>query len=479
MEEHLLASIRQSDPSLTKLHLVFEPSAYFTDENFDAFLDLLRNNTQITYVLLERRLARALPKTQYEELLRALFAIPNLQEAELWSQRLSWPVLWSALQSARRLRRLGLGLVTLTDVASINEEAMLPHGSLEVFYLSDFKLLPASETEKEPKLDPILATLGSCEKLQRVEIFSFAMDHSACTSVWPLLKAPSLSQVTLRRLHLSAAAVTSPSDDTILCPLRSLDVSENPLKDEGCTSVLRRVCRTKWRTTLGELNLKKTNCSTGLATNLLEEFSVENDVPLALEKISLAANTLRDDTAKALAHLLEQPAFKLKQLDLYRCCITNVGMHALAEAMRQNTHLRSLGLAYNDFDDEAYVSFGSALARDNRTLESINLQVDRKRLHKKGAMALQEMCRQNTTLKYVGTLLDTVVPHAHAKYGNSIRMCLRLNKAGRVKVESNTATLEEWMQLLAVVSDDLFAIHFMVRTYPQYAALAANQHRAT
>ena len=88
MEKELLDRIRTSDPSLTKLHLVLEPSAYFdfhhdgrdNDKALGAFLQLLRNNTSITYVLLERRLARSLSKANYRKLLQAILEMPHLHQ---------------------------------------------------------------------------------------------------------------------------------------------------------------------------------------------------------------------------------------------------------------------------------------------------------------------------------------------------------------------------------------------------------------
>ena len=180
-----------------------------------------------------------------------------------------------------------------------------------------------------------------------------------------------------------------------------------------------------------------------------------------------------------MARLLELPNFGLQNLELARCNITNTGAAALAQALRRNRNLKVLGLASNDIDDASYVSFGQALARDNNTLQSINLQVDRNVIQKTGCVALQEMCRENTTLQDVITLLNTAVAAAHGTYGNRIRMYLRLNKAGRATVADNMATLEEWVQLLSVVNDDLFAVHYLLRTHPNYAALAAVRLRNT
>ena len=508
--EELLERIRTSDPSLTKLHLVFAPSAYFDVENhergLEAFLQLLRDNTSITYVLLERRLARGLSKSDHVRLVQAIFEIPLLKEVEIWSQQLSLPALWSSLTAAKELRKLGLGMVTLTDVpvmpskdgATIShipndDEALTPHPTLETFYLSDFRLLPEvtgnnsngdndddNNDEMKPKLDPVLEVLGHCPSLTRVEIFSFPEERPCITSVWPLFRAtPNLTHVTLRRLHLPASAVVISSQQSAVAinPLRVLDIGENPLGDDGCASLLRHLSNTQslWRTTLRELNLKSTLCTTDLSTVLWETLSE----PLTLEKLNLASNILRDDGARVLARLLELPTFALQHLEVARCHITNVGATALAHALTRNSSLRVLGLAYNKMNNESYVAFSKALARDNKALQSINLQVDRKLIQTSGCMALQEMCRENTTLRDVSTLLNMTVASAQAKYGNRIRMYLRLNQAGRAVVADNTATLAEWVQLLATVQDDLFAIHFLVRTYPHYAALAAQHLRCS
>lgn len=230
---------------------------------------------------------------------------------------------------------------------------------------------------------------------------------------------------------------------------------------------------------LRELNLRDTKCSTELAPTLQETLSQTSvGLPLALEKLNLATNKLRDDGALVLARLLGLHDFGLQNLELARCNITNLGAAALAQALRRNRYLKVLGLAFNEMDDASYVSFGQALARDNNTLQSINLQIDRRLIQKTGCMALQEMCRENTTLQDVSTLLNTVVAAAHGKYGHRIRMYLRLNKAGRAAVADNTATLEEWVRLLSTVNDDLFAVHYLLRTHPNYAALAAIRLRA-
>ena len=245
MEEELLGRLRTSDFSLTKLNLVLEPSHYFDTDNengLDVFLDLLRGCTSITYVLLERRLARGLSLLDYTKLLRAIFEIPHLQEVEIWSQRISWSGLVSSAMSAKELRKLGLGMITLKDIAPTT----LSHPTLETFYLSDFRLLPSSPEgdSTPPCLDPILSFLGSCPNLTRVEIYSFPEERPAMTTFLPLFTAPRLTQVTLRRLHLPASAVVATNDDrvSIHSPLRNLDMSENPLGDEGASSILRKIC---------------------------------------------------------------------------------------------------------------------------------------------------------------------------------------------------------------------------------------------
>lgn len=253
-EEALLDRIRADDPSLTKLHLVFEPSSYFDPDSvhgFDAFLELLRGSTSITYILLERRLARGLSEADNNKLLRTIFEMPHLQEVEIWSQRVSWSVLISAAMSAKELRKLGLGMVTLKDVTC----SAASHPTLETFYLSDFRLLPSSSSssdENDVHLDPVLSLLGRCPNLSRVEIYSFQEERPAvATTLWPLFAAPRLSQVTLRRLHLPASIVDQDEYPVaVSSPLRVLDVSENSLGDDGVTRILRKICGVDsiWRT---------------------------------------------------------------------------------------------------------------------------------------------------------------------------------------------------------------------------------------
>ena len=251
MAKELLERLRTSDPSLTKLHLVFEPSYYFDKDNengLDSFLELVRGCTSITYVLLERHLARGLSESDNVKLLRAVFEIPHLREVEIWSQRISWSALISAAMSAKELRKLGLGMITLKDIIPMT----MSHPTLENFYLSDFRLLPSSPDGDvtPPCLDPVLSVLGSCPNLTRVEIYSFPEERPAMTTFWPLFAAPRLAQVTLRRLHLPASTVVATDDDRVIySPLRVLDISENPLGNDGASSILRHICRTGalWR----------------------------------------------------------------------------------------------------------------------------------------------------------------------------------------------------------------------------------------
>ena len=91
---------------------------------------------------------------------------------------------------------------------------------LEIFYLTDFKLLPTkteakdSETTAYPSLDPILAVLGCCQSLAQVNIER--MEHIAFTSVWPLFQStPNIADVTLRGLDLPSSALPFENDDLL------------------------------------------------------------------------------------------------------------------------------------------------------------------------------------------------------------------------------------------------------------------------
>uniref|UniRef100_A0A7S2YFL6 Uncharacterized protein n=1 Tax=Entomoneis paludosa TaxID=265537 RepID=A0A7S2YFL6_9STRA len=215
-----------------------------------------------------------------------------------------------------------------------------------------------------------------------------------------------------------------------------LDLRDNKLSEDGCRAVL---------------------------PTLLDENA-------RLERLSLSANPIRDVGACLLAELLEDGsrAVHLKHLDLARASITDAGCCRLAKSLETNTTLQTLGLAHNAMSNVTYVAFGKALKDHNRTLVSINLQCDRKKIDISGCEALLKMVEENYTMETVSTNLGTSYELKGIKFGYSsrIRMFLRLNHLGRQKLLDQKGTKEDWINTMISVQDSIQAIHYLLTTNP-------------
>jgi Leucine Rich repeat len=248
-----------------------------------------------------------------------------------------------------------------------------------------------------------------------------------------LASSTSLVHLTLRRVSLQAAHATAlagavsagvadaPSaaaatddqydDDARRRRLRVLHLDENHLGNVGSIAIVQAIVdyssRHRGRNRGGggvkDLSLRNnqidaTGC-VAIADALLQQQAHQEVVVIAsssgandddgeeeeyeresclLEKLNLAMNPIEDRGGAALARLLLQhhhqlrPLGGLKQLELSRANMTDVGCCALAEATRDNTSLLVLGLSFNRMKDATYIAFAASL-KVNSTLQSINL----------------------------------------------------------------------------------------------------------
>jgi hypothetical protein len=441
--ESMTDRLFSNDPTLFKLHLVHEPSEYFSrpeqqtphgkvqtsDEiknfiSFRAFLEALRRNTSVTYVFLERRFVRHLKRTEYAAVLHAIGAMQNVREVEIWSVHVPLSTLCNAFSQSRRLDRLGLGMVTLVETGHC--QGLAHHATLQTFYLSDFRF-PATDNhqqegqEEESNLDSLLEALGTCPRLCMVEIVNHQnteANQSSPRALAALASSTSLFHLTLRRVGLQsvhaiavASAISEPIRNQggegrrrrLRCHRpRVLHVDENNLGNAGSIAIVqaivnyRRQCRRQGLHGGGVKDLSLRNNSidaTGcvaIADALLEALqeavveTADGEEESLLEKLNLAMNPIEDRGGAALARLLQHDSGRprhhqnqnhhlgLKQLELSRANMTDVGCCDLARALRDNTSLLVLGLSFNQMKDATYIAFAASL-KVNHTLQSINL----------------------------------------------------------------------------------------------------------
>jgi Ran GTPase-activating protein (RanGAP) involved in mRNA processing and transport len=527
MASLILDRLRSND-GFTKLKLVYAPTEIY--HTLDELVGALGANHTVTHVLLEGAFCRELCTEDFPVLLTAIGKLQALSDLEIWSSPVPVAALCNAIQPALRLKRLGLGLVTLSG--DMNADSLKEHPSLRTFCLSDFSLArsrdrsgssnnSSSSTNTPMRLDSLLRALATCPALDTVEIFSNR--SSAVTGVpWSPSSLAALMyatpHLTLRRLSLTVEAVRilpvhlqkqqrarqqkqqgNPKQQkpTNWSPrLRVLNLNENQLRDVGCVALVRAL--TEHGFPVKELNLRANEITSegcrGMVQQLLQSSSSSvSAVPsttttssptistsstvmsTTLEKLNLSCNELSDESAPALVDLIEQHA-SIKRMELYRTNLTDVGCTLLAQAVANNRLLLSLGLGRNQMTDMSYIAWAAALSV-NQTLESISLQeVDHKQITTVGAQAMLDMIRDNYCLEHIGmnlsdrfgmSLSDRSSTNGKSWFHTRINMFLRLNHAGRKRLLQGAApSRRDWLQTVEAVHDDLNAIRYLVQSNP-------------
>ena len=158
--------------------------------------------------------------------------------------------------------------------------------------------------------------------------------------------------------EISEFLVFSSSVSDSNCKLRSLNLSNNIVTDEGVEYLAKA--------------LKNSNCK----LNLLD----------------LSENNVTDEGAKCLAEALKHSNCKLNSLNLLHNNITDEGAKCLAEALKHsNCKLNSLDLAGNKLTGEGEKYLAEALKHSNCKLNSLNLSANN--VTNEGAKCLAEALR--------------------------------------------------------------------------------------
>lgn len=368
-------------------------------------------------------------------------------------------------------------------------------------------------------LDSFMLALSQCPNLEEVEVLSGRSSSSgeddapreivfSPSSLASLFQAPHLQTVTIRRVtalngnHARGVADVlrgikpnppfteiATTTSHACSHLKHLDLSENDIGDEGSLALI-QCLGTPGGGHLRSINLRDCDISSQgcklLIQTLQDHFTTTNFTPgtpepgdesarpimTLLERLNLTGNRIGNTGALAIADLLQSnPTSSLKHLALARTDIGDEGCLALAAALRVNTSLLSLSLAYNSMTTVSFVGFAQALCV-NRTLKSINLQVVHSNTNEIGMeayKALADMLVDNMVLEDISTQLqvrdDRNAERRHAKW--MVKTYLKLNRAGRHNLlKGYTARKEDWIALLEEVSMDFYAIFYLLRVQP-------------
>ncbi len=93
-----------------------------------------------------------------------------------------------------------------------------------------------------------------------------------------------------------------------------------------------------------------------------------------MTKLNLNYNRISDDGVRSLANLIAMNKTKIQKLYLCNINITDQGVHYLAEMLRTNTTLESLGIFQNQFSDQGMQKLANVLAKHNTTLKQLYIQ---------------------------------------------------------------------------------------------------------
>jgi Ran GTPase-activating protein (RanGAP) involved in mRNA processing and transport len=400
-----------NDPSLTSLKLISE---IYSDEEFNALIQILETNTVITELILEDndfegdrtiRLEKALMKNKYITsinflnrstniifLLQALVRTLNLAELDLCSGHIGdtglqvlanylatnptltdldltgnkitdngIKILIKALTTNNTLRNLDLRRNNLGDqgahiIAAFLQnnntlQRLLIGGQISIEGMrSVIKALATNKT----LIGLFLDSLGDEEVELLVNMMLFN----------PILQELNLGGVTSQGAKLLAKLLADSNTR-----LTHLDLSYNKLGDEGVIAIAQTLRKNK---TLTSLDLTDTNISDQAALAIIEALAHNT----TLTQLYLSNDDITDKTALALAEYLRNNHSLTR---LYFVCygMTNKGVIALLEALTNNNTLKEA--AINSRNIEATKELITALEKflaTNNTIANLGITID-------------------------------------------------------------------------------------------------------
>ena len=209
--------------------------------------------------------------------------------------------------------------------------------------------------------------------------------------------------------------------------VQSLDLSGNRFNDNDAEKIIHCLCKNN---TLQELDFSNNNITTKGAILIISDF-LQNGVKLRMSwnnrfidtgnsSFDYARKGIKDGDARIVANILckndtvtklnlsrnkitDTGASKcikynksLKEIDVSKNNISNIGLTEMASAIKSNKALQSLNVSFNSISDVGAIAI-SECVKDNNVLQALNLSHNG--ISDDGAVAISECLKGNNTLQ--------------------------------------------------------------------------------
>mmetsp|Transcript_3645 Transcript_3645/g.6421 ORF Transcript_3645/g.6421 Transcript_3645/m.6421 type:complete len:425 (-) Transcript_3645:163-1437(-) len=325
-------------------------------------------------------------------------------------------------------------------------------GVRSIFFSTDF----LNQMDEENVLKFFQALGDQVTTLEELQIQSSSRFHIEIIppeALLPLRHAQNLKRVEFQDMQVTASSKAfihalaksmenHPSVETILLP--NFFANDFTNTDPYVLDVLLTACATMPTLQTVELTGCGSHALSGQAVQLVSTRALTELLSLSrtLTRLQLSFLELEDDHFEALVTLLPR-----------------------------NTTLTSLALDYHNLGSRGFKSMMLAM-EDNTAIKSLSLRSLRD-IGLDGFAQVMLMLQYNYTVE---TLSVTASPSQQAE----IDLYLRMNSAGRGLLRNPTATMNEWVEILARHSDDLDVVRHLLQEVPglcNAAAFAASERR--
>ncbi|XP_030641153.1 NACHT, LRR and PYD domains-containing protein 3-like [Chanos chanos] len=189
----------------------------------------------------------------------------------------------------------------------------------------------------------VFVLLMSEETQEKFELKKYRGSDEGLRRLLPVLKNTKRALLALCKLTEPSCEAVASVLQSVNCPLRELDLSNNHLRDSGvkllCVGLKNPHCKLE---ILRLALCKLTELSSSSVASILQSANC------ALRELDLSNNDLRDSGVKLLCVGLKNPHCKLEILRLSGCLVTEEGCSSLASALSSNpSPLRELDLSFN------------------------------------------------------------------------------------------------------------------------------------